>query len=44
MDWKLELVNVPVSDVDRARDFYAEKVGFTSTTMRPSPTSSASCS
>ncbi len=28
MDWKLELVNVPVSDVDRARDFYAEKAGF----------------
>jgi catechol 2,3-dioxygenase-like lactoylglutathione lyase family enzyme len=29
MDFKLELVAVPVSDVDRARDFYAEKVGFT---------------
>ncbi|MGH2631657.1 MAG: VOC family protein [Actinomycetota bacterium] len=28
MDWKLELVNVPVSDVDRAKDFYAEKAGF----------------
>jgi catechol 2,3-dioxygenase-like lactoylglutathione lyase family enzyme len=28
MDWKLELVAVPVTDVDRARDFYAEKVGF----------------
>jgi predicted enzyme related to lactoylglutathione lyase len=28
MDWKLELVNVPVSDVDRARDFYANQVGF----------------
>ena len=28
MDWKLELVVVPVSDVDRAKDFYAEKVGF----------------
>jgi catechol 2,3-dioxygenase-like lactoylglutathione lyase family enzyme len=28
MDWKLEVVTVPVSDVDRARDFYAEKVGF----------------
>ncbi len=28
MDWKLELVNVPVSDVDRAKAFYAEKVGF----------------
>jgi catechol 2,3-dioxygenase-like lactoylglutathione lyase family enzyme len=28
MDWKLELVAVPVSDVDRAKSFYAEKVGF----------------
>jgi predicted enzyme related to lactoylglutathione lyase len=28
MDWKLELVAIPVSDVDRAKDFYAEKVGF----------------
>jgi catechol 2,3-dioxygenase-like lactoylglutathione lyase family enzyme len=28
MDWKLELVNVPVSDVDRAKAFYADKVGF----------------
>lgn len=29
MDWKLELVGVPVSDVDRAKAFYSEKVGFT---------------
>ena len=28
MDWKLEVVTIPVSDMDRARDFYAEKVGF----------------
>jgi catechol 2,3-dioxygenase-like lactoylglutathione lyase family enzyme len=28
MDWKIEVVTVPVSDIDRARDFYAEKVGF----------------
>lgn len=28
MDWKLELVAIPVSDVDRAKDFYVEKVGF----------------
>ena len=28
MDWKLELVQVPVSDVDRAKTFYAEQVGF----------------
>ena len=29
MDWKLELVAVPVSDVDRAKAFYTEKAGFT---------------
>ena len=28
MDWKLELVPIPVSDVDRAKAFYAEKAGF----------------
>ena len=28
MDWKLELVSIPVTDVDRANDFYADKVGF----------------
>jgi predicted enzyme related to lactoylglutathione lyase len=28
MDWKLELVQVPVSDVDRAKTFYTEKIGF----------------
>jgi catechol 2,3-dioxygenase-like lactoylglutathione lyase family enzyme len=28
MDWKLELIAVPVSDVDRAIAFYTEKVGF----------------
>ena len=28
MDLKLELVAVPVSDVDRAKDFYTEKAGF----------------
>ena len=28
MDWKIEVVTVPVSDVNRARDFYAEKLGF----------------
>ena len=28
MDWKLELVLLPVSDVDRAKTFYTEKVGF----------------
>ena len=29
MEWKLELVQVPVSDVDRAKAFYTEKAGFT---------------
>jgi catechol 2,3-dioxygenase-like lactoylglutathione lyase family enzyme len=28
VDWKLELVPVPVSDVDRAKAFYVDKVGF----------------
>ena len=28
MDWKLELVAIPVSDVDRAKEFYVDKVGF----------------
>jgi catechol 2,3-dioxygenase-like lactoylglutathione lyase family enzyme len=28
MDWKLELITVPVSDVDRAKAFYTDRVGF----------------
>jgi catechol 2,3-dioxygenase-like lactoylglutathione lyase family enzyme len=28
VDWKIEVVSIPVSDVDRAIDFYAGKVGF----------------
>ena len=28
MDYKLELVAVPVSDVDRAKAFYTEQAGF----------------
>jgi catechol 2,3-dioxygenase-like lactoylglutathione lyase family enzyme len=28
VNWTLELVVVPVSDVDRARDFYRDKLGF----------------
>ncbi len=28
MDWKLELIVVPVSDVDRAKAFYVENLGF----------------
>ena len=28
MDWKIEVVVVPVSDVDRAKQFYSEQLGF----------------
>ena len=28
MDWKLELIAVPVSDVDRAKAFYLDNLGF----------------
>ena len=28
MDWKLELIPVPVTDVDRAKAFYVDQVGF----------------
>ena len=28
MDWKLEVVVVPVADIDRAKHFYSEQVGF----------------
>jgi catechol 2,3-dioxygenase-like lactoylglutathione lyase family enzyme len=28
MDWKLEVVVVPVTDIDRAKDFYLEKLRF----------------
>jgi catechol 2,3-dioxygenase-like lactoylglutathione lyase family enzyme len=28
MDWKLEVVVVPVTDVDRAKAFYADRLGF----------------
>lgn len=27
-DWKIELIFVPVSDIDRAKEFYVDKVGF----------------
>jgi catechol 2,3-dioxygenase-like lactoylglutathione lyase family enzyme len=29
MDWKIELLAVPVSDIDRAKEFYVGKLGFT---------------
>ena len=44
MDWKLELVAVPVSDVDRAKAFYVDQVGFTPTTTTGSATSCGSSS
>jgi predicted enzyme related to lactoylglutathione lyase len=28
VEWRLELVQVPVSDVDRAKAFYTDKAGF----------------
>jgi catechol 2,3-dioxygenase-like lactoylglutathione lyase family enzyme len=28
MDWRIELVAIPVSDVDRAKAFYVDQVGF----------------
>lgn len=38
MDWKLEVVVVPVSDVDRAKDFYLGKLGFRlDADTRPTP-------
>lgn len=29
MDWRIELILIPVSDVDRAKSFYADQLGFT---------------
>lgn len=38
MEYKLELVTVPVSDVDRAKSFYVEQVGFNADTdQSPTP-------
>jgi len=28
MNWELQLVAIPVSDVDRAKEFYTDKLGF----------------
>jgi catechol 2,3-dioxygenase-like lactoylglutathione lyase family enzyme len=28
MDWKIELIAIPVTDVDRAKAFYTDQVGF----------------
>ena len=42
MDMKLEVVVVPVSDVDRAKDFY-QALGGGSTPTSPPATTSGSC-
>ena len=45
MELKLELVAVPVSDVDRAKAFYTEQVGFNADhDVSRSTTTCASCS
>ncbi len=44
MDLKLELVALRVSDVDRVKDFYVERVGFTPTLTSRSTRSSGSLS
>ena len=38
MNWKLEVVVIPVSDVDRAKQFYVETLGFhLDVDVRPTP-------
>lgn len=37
MDMRLELIPVPVSDVDRAKGFYVDQVGSMSTTTSNRP-------
>jgi catechol 2,3-dioxygenase-like lactoylglutathione lyase family enzyme len=38
MDWKLEVVVVPVTDIDRAKDFYVGTLGFRlDADTRPAP-------
>jgi len=38
MDWKLEVVVVPVTDIDRAKSFYLGKLGFhLDADTRPTP-------
>ena len=44
MDWKLELVAIPVSDVDRAKAFYTSRSASSPTTITESVTRSASSS
>jgi catechol 2,3-dioxygenase-like lactoylglutathione lyase family enzyme len=28
LDWKIEVVQIPVADIDRAKEFYSERLGF----------------
>jgi predicted enzyme related to lactoylglutathione lyase len=44
VDWTLELVVVPVSDVDRAKAFYSDQVGFNVDVDTSPTTTSASSS
>lgn len=44
MDMKLELVPLPVTDVDRAKAFYIEKAGFVEDVDVRPPRASARCS
>ena len=44
MTMKLELVPIPVTDVDRAKAFYTDQVGFHADLDERSGTSSGSCS
>ncbi len=44
MRWKLALVVVPVSDIDRSKDFYVGRVGSNCSSTTGPGTTSASCS
>jgi len=44
MNFELQLVQLPVSDVDRAKAFYTEQAGFTATPTSSSARTCASCS
>ena len=44
MDWKIEMIPVPVTDVDRAKDFYANKLGFPVDVDHARARTSGSCS
>jgi predicted enzyme related to lactoylglutathione lyase len=44
LDWKLELVIIPVSDIDRAKSFYMDMAGFDLHVDHQAGTTSASFS